>query len=198
MNWDRVRRERGLDREPLTADEPQWMISEESRRRAGSASKPTRKSSGRLAKKSNVRRKSLTNEQRPGTKTGAKRRLNSVTEVPKSAFAPAEPTRAAWAQLLQRIADLPEERRFSAIEWFSAKRHVLTIGGGRISMTCDVDNPALGNRQPRRVEGLAGVLKEMAGDANWTQGFILLGPRGFTKQELRQLGGVSARQSLTR
>jgi hypothetical protein len=166
------------------------MISEESRRKAGSDSKP--------AQRSSRRQQSPATEQRRVRKAAAKRRLNSVTEVPKSAFAPAEPTRAAWALLLQRIADLPEERRFSAIGWFSAKRHVLTIGGGRISMSCDVDNHALGNRQPRRVEGLAGVLKEMAGDVNWTQGFILLGPRGFSKQELRQLGGVSARQSLTR
>lgn len=196
MNWDRVRRERGLDRTPLEADEPPWMISEESRRKLGSSSTPPRHKT-RHSQKQPFKSHNSLKQFEQAQKAAAKRRRRAVAQLPSGAFAPADSTREAWELLLQRMTDLPESRRFSAIGWYSATRHVLEIGGGTIRMSCDVDDPAYSKRQPRRVVGLEAVLTEMARDVRWTEGFILLGPKNFSKQELRVLGAISAQKALS-
>ena len=197
MNWDRVRRERGLDRAPLEADEPAWMISEESRRKQGSPKAPSRKVTDPSPRRQTRRNSDTLAQHRQAQKAAAKRRRQAVGRLPSGAFAPADATREAWALLLQRLTVLPEPRRLSAIGWYSATRHVLKIGGGAIEMSCDVDNPAFRKREPRRVYGLDAVLKEMARDIRWAEGFILLGPQNFSKKELRVLGAISAQKALS-
>ena len=198
MNWDRVRRERGLDRPPLEEDEPPWMISEESRRKQGASNMPSRTKGSQSQHSRNRKASDSLAHYRQGQKAAAKRRRQAIGKLPSGAFAPAGATREAWAMLLQRLTDLPEPRRLSAIGWYSGTRHVLRIGGGTVEMRCDVDNPALGKREPRLVQNLNAVLTEMARDVRWTEGFVLLGPQSFSKKELRALGAVNAQKALSR
>ena len=63
-------------------------------------------------------------------------------------------------------------------------------------MACDIDRKTALSGGSRRVEGLNNVLAVTAEKTCWTKGFFLLGGYDFSKKELRELAGMSARRSL--
>lgn len=172
------------------------MISQPSRRTDGSAYTQPRRKKHADSSTSPFAQTDSQAARRRNLQAAKGRARQQVQNLPKRAFAAASPTRDAWANLLRNLLELPKEREFSAICWFSGIRHRLTVGAGSITMACDIDSKTALSRGRRRVEGLNNVLAVMAEETRWTKGFFLLGGYGFSKKELRELGGMSARRSL--
>jgi len=177
MNWDRVRRARGLDRPRLESDEPSYLLTNDARFGKTNVEPPTHRTQS-------------------GPTPHRIRKMQSralVEQLPRRAFVAEKATRESWLAMLQRLSELPDARQYSALGFYTGTLHRMHAGEGSIAMACNLDSDLPHLQRPRCVRGLDDVLGELAKDVRWAESFILIGTQGFSKKELRALGGATAR-----